>query len=41
MNWKMAMDDEFNALIKNKTYELMPRPPGVNIIRSMWTFAYK
>ncbi|XP_048496525.1 uncharacterized mitochondrial protein AtMg00810-like [Beta vulgaris subsp. vulgaris] len=37
----MAMDDEFNALIKNETWELVPRPPNVNVIRSMWIFAHK
>ena len=35
------MDDEFNALIKNKTWELVPRPPDVNVIRSMWIFTHK
>jgi len=40
-NWKKAMDDEFDALIKNKTWELVPRPPDVNVIRSLWIFAHK
>ena len=40
-NCKMAIDDEFNALIKNKTWELVPRPPDVNVIRSMWIFTHK
>ncbi|XP_074287645.1 uncharacterized protein LOC141612793 [Silene latifolia] len=40
-NWKMAMDDEFNALISNKTWELVPRPPNVNVIRPMWIFRHK
>ncbi|KAI3680090.1 hypothetical protein L2E82_50682 [Cichorium intybus] len=40
-NWKMAMDDEYDALIKNKTWELVPRPPNVNVIRSMWIFTHK
>ncbi|XP_074313420.1 uncharacterized protein LOC141648591 [Silene latifolia] len=40
-NWKMAMDDEFNALISNKTWELVPRPTNVNVIRSMWIFRHK
>ena len=35
------MDDEFDALIKNKTWELVPRPPDVNVIRSLWIFAHK
>ncbi|GJZ67662.1 ribonuclease H-like domain-containing protein [Tanacetum coccineum] len=35
------MDDEYNVLIKNDTWILVPRPPGVNIVRSMWLFQYK
>ncbi|XP_019107779.1 uncharacterized mitochondrial protein AtMg00810-like [Beta vulgaris subsp. vulgaris] len=35
------MDDEYDALIKNRTWELVPRPPNVNVIRSMWIFAHK
>ncbi|GAU35084.1 hypothetical protein TSUD_70070 [Trifolium subterraneum] len=40
-NWKVAMLDEFDALIKNKTWELVPRPSNVNVIRSMWIFRHK
>ena len=40
-NWKSAMLDEFNALIDNKTWELVPRPSNVNVIRSMWIFRHK
>ncbi|GAU17623.1 hypothetical protein TSUD_254980 [Trifolium subterraneum] len=40
-NWKAAMLDEFDALIKNKTWELVPRPSNVNVIRSMWIFRHK
>lgn len=35
------MSDEFNALIDNKTWELVPRPSTENIIRSMWVFRHK
>ncbi|KAK4358263.1 hypothetical protein RND71_023873 [Anisodus tanguticus] len=35
------MTDEYNALIDNKTWELVPRPSGINVIRSMWIFAHK
>ncbi|KAK4369310.1 hypothetical protein RND71_013102 [Anisodus tanguticus] len=35
------MYDEFNALIKNRMWELVPRPPNANIIRSMWIFSHK
>jgi histone deacetylase 1/2 len=40
-NWKMAMHDEYDALIKNETWDLVPRPPDVNVIRSMWNFRHK
>ncbi|GAA0165852.1 hypothetical protein LIER_21146 [Lithospermum erythrorhizon] len=35
------MSDEYDVLIKNNTWELVPRPSGVNIIRSMWIFCHK
>lgn len=41
-NWKMAMEDEYDALIKNnKTWDSVPRPSNVNVNRSMWIFAHK
>lgn len=43
-NWKLVMDEEFNAHIKNKTWDLVPCspcPPEVNVIRSMWIFTRK
>ncbi|GJX95735.1 ribonuclease H-like domain-containing protein [Tanacetum coccineum] len=40
-NWKNAMLDEFNALIKNDTWVLVPRPTNANIVRSMWLFKHK
>ena len=35
------MLDEYNALIKNNTWVLVPRPPNTNIVRSMWLFKHK
>ncbi|GKC97584.1 ribonuclease H-like domain-containing protein [Tanacetum coccineum] len=32
-NWQNAMRDEYHALIKNKTWTLVPRPPDTNIVR--------
>nr|GFC25533.1 ribonuclease H-like domain-containing protein [Tanacetum cinerariifolium] len=32
-NWRNAMFDEYNALIKNKTWTSVPRSEGANIIR--------
>ncbi|GKC04657.1 ribonuclease H-like domain-containing protein, partial [Tanacetum coccineum] len=40
-NWRDAMYDEYNALIKNSTWVLVPKPPNVNVVRSMWLFRHK
>ncbi|GJT06345.1 ribonuclease H-like domain-containing protein [Tanacetum coccineum] len=40
-NWKQDMRDEYKAFIDNKTWVLVPRPPNVNIVRSMWLYKHK
>ncbi|GKC85747.1 ribonuclease H-like domain-containing protein [Tanacetum coccineum] len=40
-NWKHVMCDEYKALIDNETWVLVPRPPNVNIARSMWLYKHK
>nr|GEW49813.1 ribonuclease H-like domain-containing protein [Tanacetum cinerariifolium] len=35
------MRDEYTALIKNKTWTLVPRPSDTNIVRCMWLFRHK
>nr|GEV65344.1 ribonuclease H-like domain-containing protein [Tanacetum cinerariifolium] len=40
-NWKKAMLDEYNALITNGTWVLVPRPSNVNVVRFMWLFKHK
>ncbi|GJW97771.1 ribonuclease H-like domain-containing protein [Tanacetum coccineum] len=40
-NWRNAMYDEYNALVKNGTWLLVPRPARVNMVRSMWLFKHK
>ncbi|GJW53361.1 ribonuclease H-like domain-containing protein [Tanacetum coccineum] len=40
-NWRNAMYDEYNALVKNGTWLLVPRHVGVNMVRSMWLFKHK
>ncbi|GKA56389.1 ribonuclease H-like domain-containing protein [Tanacetum coccineum] len=35
------MLDEYNALITNRTWVLVPRPANVNVVRSMWLFKHK
>ncbi|GKC60952.1 ribonuclease H-like domain-containing protein [Tanacetum coccineum] len=40
-HWRNAMYDEYNALAKNGTWLLVPRPACVNMVRSMWLFKHK
>ncbi|GJT39870.1 ribonuclease H-like domain-containing protein [Tanacetum coccineum] len=40
-NWRNTMYDDYNALVKNGTWLLVPRPAGVNRVRSMWLFKHK
>ena len=35
------MQSEFDALIRNKTWDFVPRPCDVNLIRCMWIFRHK
>jgi histone deacetylase 1/2 len=41
INWKNAMDDEFSALQRNKTWRLVPPGKGRNVIDSKWVFKIK
>ncbi|GKA56151.1 ribonuclease H-like domain-containing protein [Tanacetum coccineum] len=40
-NWQKAMVDEYNALISNGTWALVPRLANVNVVHSMWLFRHK
>jgi histone deacetylase 1/2 len=40
-NWVAAMDEEHTSLLHNKTWHLVPRPKGKNIIGSRWVFKIK
>jgi hypothetical protein len=35
------MQDEYRALMSNRTWELVPRPPGANIVTGKWLFRHK
>jgi len=41
LNWKSSMQSEFNALIRNNMWDLVPQPCDVNIIRCIWIFRHK
>lgn len=40
-NWKRAMDVEFEALLKNKTWHLVPPQKGRNIVDYKWVYKIK
>ncbi|XP_018514374.1 uncharacterized mitochondrial protein AtMg00810-like [Brassica rapa] len=35
------MTVEYDAIVKSETFDLVPRPPNVNIVRSMWLYKHK
>jgi len=39
--WKQAMDNEYEALQKNKTWHLVPPNHGKNIIDCKWVYKIK
>lgn len=41
IHWQDAMQEEYNALMKNKTWTLEQLPPGKKAIGSKWTYKIK
>ena len=39
--WKLAMDEEYNALIKNKTWELCKLPDNRKLVDCRWVYKIK
>jgi histone deacetylase 1/2 len=39
--WRIAMEAEFDALHRNRTWSLVPRPPGTNVISCKWIYKTK
>jgi histone deacetylase 1/2 len=40
-NWKATMQQEFDALQANRTWILVPRPPGARVTSGKWVFKTK
>ena len=39
--WENAMKNEYNSLLKNNTWELVPRPKDQNIVGCRWVYKVK
>lgn len=40
-NWRSAMQEEFDALLANQTWDLVPQPLHANIVSGKWIFKHK
>jgi hypothetical protein len=40
-HWRVAMEEEYGALISNGTWEVFPRPQDSNVVTGKWVFTYK
>jgi hypothetical protein len=40
-HWRQAMEEEYAALVANQTWDLVPRPPGTNVVTGKWIWTHK
>lgn len=40
-HWKAAMQEEYDALVANETWRLVPRPHHANVVTGKWIFRHK
>ena len=41
VQWKAALDSEYNSLIQNQTWQLVDRPPNRSVVSCKWLFRRK
>jgi hypothetical protein len=39
--WEVAMQEEYDSLLKNHTWDLVPLPPGSKLVRCKWIYRTK
>ena len=39
--WRDAMMEEYNSIMKNNVWEVVPRPEGMSVVTSRWFYKLK
>ena len=39
--WESAMQEEYNSLLENQTWDLVPLPSGRKLVRCRWVYRTK
>jgi hypothetical protein len=39
--WRRTREEEYVALVANQTWDLVPRPPGANVVTGKWIWTHK
>ena len=39
--WESAMEEEYNSLLENQTWDLVPLPSGRKLVRCKWVYRTK
>jgi hypothetical protein len=40
-HWSEAMRSEYSSLVDNVTWQLVPKPPGANVVSGKWVYRHK
>ena len=38
LDWNAAMDEEYHSLMENDTWDLVPLPKGIKLVRCKWVY---